>query len=136
VKAKGAEGDAAADADYVVARVGEILAFWNRTIERSTGEGRYDNVFDALEKIQKHYPGTEEAAAAGAKLKELKADPAVKAELDAWKKLEKLIEDAHEAKGDEKKLKAIRKKLEKFLESNGSSKAAKRAQQLIDALGK
>jgi hypothetical protein len=136
VKAGGAGGDAATDADYILARVGQFLTFWNRTVETATAEGRYDDVFDALEKIQKHYAGTDEATAAAEKEKTLRADPAVKTELDAWKKLDKLIENVQDAKGDAKKLKPIEKKLEKFLESYGSSKAAKRAQQVLDAVRK
>jgi hypothetical protein len=128
--------EAAADAEYVLTRVNDMVGFWKRTVDNATAEGRFDNVFDALGKIQKHYPGTEDATAAAAKEKELKADPAVAAELDAWKKLDKLVEDAQRAKGDEKKLKGVVRKLEKFLETNGSMKAAKQAEQLLRALKK
>jgi len=134
-KAKGGRG-VEEDADYILRRVAETLAFWNRTVETSSAEGQYGDVFDALGKIQKHCPGGEEATAAAAKEKELKADPAVLAELDAWKKLDRLIEESQRAEGDEKKLKAVAKKLEKFLEANGSSKAAKRARQVLSAVRK
>lgn len=132
----GGKREVEADADYVLSRANDMVAFWKRTIDNATAEGRYDNVLDALGKVQKHYAGSEEATAAAAKEKELKADPAVRAELDAWKKLDKLIEDAQRAAGDEKKLKAVAKKLEKFIEANGTSKAAKRAQQILGALRK
>ncbi len=132
-KGKG-DPEAAADADYVLSRVSDMVGFWKRTIDNGAAEGRYDKVFDALAKIQKHYPGTEDATAAAAKEKELKADPAVAAELDAWKKLDKLIEEAQRAKGDDRKQKSVAKKLQKFLDANGTAKAAKRAQQLLDAL--
>jgi len=135
-KADGRGDDVNGDADYILARVSQFLGFWNRTIETSTAEGRYADVFDALEKIQKHYAGTDEATAAAEKAKELKADPMVKAEMDAWKKLDKLIEDAQEAKGDAKKLKSIQKKLEKFLSAYPASKSAKRAQQVLEAISK
>lgn len=135
-KADGRGDDVNGDADYILARVSQFLTFWNRTIEKSTETGRYDDVLDALEKIQKHYPDTDEATAAAAKEKELKADPRVKAEMDAWKKLDKLIEDVPDAKGNERKLKSIQKKLEKFLSSYSTSKAAKRAQQVLDAISK
>lgn len=134
-KAQGGR-DVETDADYVLQRVSGTLAFWNRTVETASAEGQYGSVFDALGKIQKHFPGGEEATAAAAKEKELRADPAVARELGAWKKLDELIEDAQRAEGDGKKLKAVAKKLEKFLEANGSSKAAKRAQQLLAALKK
>lgn len=135
-KAAGGERDVTADADYILARVSQFLTFWNRTIEKSTESGRYDDVFDALGKIQKHYPGTDEATAAAEKEKELKSDPKVKIELDAWKKLDKLIEDAQEAKGDEKKMKPVQKKLEKFIDSYGPTKAAVRAQEFLASIRK
>lgn len=130
----GGDREAEADADYVLTRVNDMVAFWKRTIDTATADGRYDNVYDALAKIQKHYPGSEDATAAAAKEKELKADPAVQTEIDAWKKLDKLVADAQEAKGDEKQLKSVRKRLEKWLEANGTAKAAKRAQQVLAAL--
>ena len=77
-----------------------------------------------------------ESAEAAAREKQLRADPAVQKELDAWKKLEKLIADVQKAEGDAKKLKPVQKKLEKFIEANGDSKAAKRAQQVLDATRK
>jgi hypothetical protein len=132
----GGNREVEADADYVVSRVSATVAIWKRTIDGASTDGRYDRVFDALGKIQKHCPGTEEATAAAAKDKELKADPAVQADLEASKKLDKLVEDAQRAKGDDKKLKGVAKKLEKFIEANGTAKAAKRAQQLLDALRK
>jgi len=134
-KAKGGR-EVEADADYLVARVGEMVAFWKRTVDKGSEEGQYADVFDALGKIQKHYPGSEEATAAAAKEKELKAGLNVQRELDAWKKLDKLMDDAQRAGGDPKKLKPIQKKLEKFIEANGTAKAAKRAQQVLDALRK
>jgi len=135
-KAKGGGAEVDADADYILARVNQFLGFWNKTVETASADGRYDDVLDALEKIQKHYPGTDEATAAATKEKDLKADPTVKTELDAWKKLDKLIENVQDAKGDAKKLKPLQKKLESFLESYGSTKAAKRAQQVLDATRK
>jgi len=135
-KAKGGDADVTTDADYILARVNQFLSFWNKTVEQASAEGRYDDVLDALEKIQKHFPGTDEASLAATKEKELKADPTVKAELDAWKKLDKLIEGVRKAEGDPKKLKPIQKKLEKFIEQNGASKAAKRAQQVLDGTRK
>lgn len=132
----GGDREIDADADYVVQRIDETIAFWKTTIDKAAAEGQYGDVFDALERIQKHYPGTEEATAAAAKEKELKADPVVKREMDAWKALEKLIEQAQRAKGDERKLKSVAKKLEKFIEKYTTAKASKRAQQLLDALGK
>lgn len=132
----GGDREVDADADYVVQRVDETIVFWKGTIEKASAEGQYDDVFDALGKIQKHYPGTEEAAAAAAKEKELKADAVVKRELDAWKAFDKLVEQAQRAKGDEKKLKGVVKKLEKFIDKHTTAKASKRAQQLLDALRK
>jgi hypothetical protein len=133
-KAKGGGREVEADADYVLARVTATVASWNRTVEKGAEDGLYTEVFDALAKIQKHYPGTDEATAAAAKDKELKADPVVARELDAAKKLEKIMEDARRAEGDEKKLKGVAKKLEKFIEAYPTSKASKRAQQLLDGM--
>jgi hypothetical protein len=136
-KAKGAGNrEVEADADYLVLRVGEMVAFWKRTIDGATEAGRYGDVFDTLAKIRKHYPDSEEATAAEAKEKELKADPLVQREMDAWKKLEKIESDIQRAEGDEKKLKGITKKLESFVEKYPSAKAAKRAQQLLAAIAK
>jgi hypothetical protein len=130
-KAKGGRG-VEEDADYVLGRIADIVANWKQSAEKA-------DPLDALETlalIQKHYPGTEDATAAAAKEKALRADPAVKAELDAWKKLGKLIEAVQRAEGDPKKLKPIQKKLEKFIEAHGSMKAGKRAQQVLDATRK
>jgi len=131
-KAKGGRG-VEEDADYIVGRVNDIVAGWQQTAEKR--EDTLD-ALEALDMIQSHCPGTEEATAAAAKEKELRADPAVKAELDAWKKLDKLIESVRKAEGDAKKLKPIQKKLEKFIEANGTSKVAKRAQQVLDGTRK
>lgn len=132
----GDDREVEADADYILKRVDEMVAFWQGTVAKATEEAQYADVFDALDMIQKHYPGSEEAAAAAAQEKELKADPGVKRELDAWKALDKIIAQAQRAKGDERKLKTVARKLEKFIERYTTAKASKRAQQLLDALQK
>jgi len=132
-KAKGGRG-VEEDADYLLGRIAEIVGGWRETAAKESADKL--DILDALGLIQTHYPGTEEAAAAAAKEKELRADPGVQKELEAWKKLGKLIEDAQKAEGDPKKLKGIQKKFEKFIESNGGSKAAKRAEQVLRSLRK
>ena len=132
----GGDREVDADADYILKRVDEMIAFWKSAIEKATAEGQYADVFDLLDMIQKHYPGTEEATAAAAQEKELKADPGVKRELDAWKALDKIIDQARRAEGDERKLKSVVRKLEKFVEKYTTAKATKRAQQLLDSLQK
>jgi hypothetical protein len=120
------------DADYIAARVDEIVAAWKQAAEKAD----CIDAIDALARIQKHLPGTEDAKAAAAKEKEIRADPAAQTELAAWAKLEKIRADLERAEGDPKKLKPIRKKLEKLIETDGATKAAKSAQQLLDALRK
>jgi hypothetical protein len=125
-----AKGGVDEDADYIVGKIAEIVAGWKQSAEKG-------DALDALETlalIQGHYPGTDEAKAAAAREKELRADPAVQKELAAWKKLEKIRADIQRAAGDPKKLKPIRKKLEKLIEADGTTKAAKSAQQLLGTL--
>lgn len=130
-KAKGGRG-VEEDADFILGRIASIVGNWKQTAEKSDPL----DTLEVLDLIQEHYAGTEEATAAAAKEKELRADPAVKAELDAWKKLDKLISDVQRAQGDPKKLKPIQRKLEKFIEANGTTKAAKRAEQVLATIRK
>jgi len=129
-KAKG--GEVEQDADYIVARIDEIVAAWKQDAEK----GDCIDALDALGRIQQHYPGTEEAKAAAAKEKEIRADPAAQKELAAWKQLEKIRKDIQRAEGEEKKLKPVKKKLEKLIASDAGTKAAKEAQKLLGALNK
>ncbi|MCK6459604.1 MAG: hypothetical protein L6Q95_06875 [Planctomycetes bacterium] len=122
-----AKGGVDEDADYVIGRVADIVAGWSQTAEK----GEPLDKLEALALVQKHYPGTEEAKAAAAREKELKADPAVQKEIAAWNKLEKIRGEIRRAEGDPKKLKLIRRKLEKLIESDGTTRAAKAAQQLL-----
>ena len=131
-KAKGGR-DVEADADYILGRIQEFVASWKQASEQQ------DNPLDALEAlalIQEHLAGTDEATAAAAKEKELRADTKVKTELDAAKKLDKLIKSVRKAEGDERKLKPIRKKLMKFIETYSLTSTAKRAQQVLDSITK
>jgi hypothetical protein len=132
-KAKGGR-EVEADADYILGKIAEIVAAWQQDAAKADADPI--DVLESLAMIQKHYPGTVESAAAAASEKELRANPAVQKELDAWKKLDKLIADVKKAEGDPKKLKPIQKKIALFIEANGSSKAAKRAQQLLAATRK
>lgn len=131
VKAKGGR-EVEADADYVIGRIADIVAGWKQSAEKPGADPL--EMLETLGMIQKYYPGTVESADAAAREKQIRADPAVQKELDAWKKLDKLIADVQKAEGDAKKLKPIRKKLEKFIEANGESKAGKRAQQVLSGL--
>jgi hypothetical protein len=125
---------AVADAEYVLARVEAMRTAWTRRVENGTKAGLYLDVFDTLGKIQKHFPGTEEAQAAATKLAELKADPNVKRELKASKALDKLVQRKTKAGTSGKKLDAVRKKVEKFIKKYDGTKAAERAEMLRKAI--
>jgi len=127
-EAQKAKGGVDEDADYILGKIAEIVAGWQQSAEKG---GDALDALDSLALIQGHYPGTDEAKAAAAKEKELRADPAVQKELAAWKKLEKIRSEIQRAEGDPKKLKPIRKKLEKLIETDGTTKAAKSAQQIL-----
>lgn len=124
--------DVESDSAYILERIDGIVSMWKQTAE----QGAPLDQLEALGLIQEHCPGTEEAAAAATKEKELRADPKVKAELDAWKKLDKLVDAVRKAEGDAKKLKPVQKKLEKFIETYWSTTAAKRAQQILESTRK
>jgi hypothetical protein len=131
---EGAGREAVADAEYVLARVDTMRTAWKRRVENGTHAGRYLDVFDTLGKIQKHFPGTEDAQAAATKLAELKADPNVKLELKASKSLDKLVQQKTKAGSNGKKLDALRKKVEKFIRKHEGTKAAERAEMLRKAI--
>jgi len=128
--------EAKADAEYVLGRVAAQRDFWNGRVTKGTEAGLYEEVFDALEDLEKSFAGTEVATDAAAKLKELKADPAVKNELSLTKKLQRLKGDFQEAGSNEKKLDALEKKVQKFVDKNGDTKAGKRAGMLLEAVRK
>jgi len=130
----GAGREAVVDAEYVLARVEAVRTSWNCKVANRTRSGVYLDVFDALGKIQKHFPGTEEAQAAATKLAELKADPSVKLELKASKTLQKLSQQKIGAGRSGKKLDAVRKKVEKFMKTYDGTKAAERADLLRKAI--
>ncbi|MHC5049060.1 MAG: hypothetical protein ACYTGK_00435, partial [Planctomycetota bacterium] len=123
-----------ADAEYVLARVDAMRTAWKRKVENGTHAGLYPDVFDTLVKIQKHLPGTEEAQAAATKMAELKADPNVKLELKASKSLDKLVQQKAKAGANDKKLDALRKRVEKFIKKYEGTKAAERAELLRKAI--
>jgi outer membrane protein assembly factor BamD (BamD/ComL family) len=123
-----------ADADYLIGRIGDIVGAWKQSADNAATGGHYPDALDALNRIQQHYPGSDEATAAAAKVKELEADPLVQREMDAWKKLEKIQAEAQRAQGDKKKVAAAAKKLERFIAKYPSAKAAVRAQQLLESL--
>lgn len=130
----GAGRESVVDAEYVVARVATMRTAWNHKVESRAKAGLYLDVFDTLGKIQKHFPGTEEAQAAATKLAELKADPTVKLELKASKSLDKLVGQKAKAGKSGKKLDAVRKKVEKFITKYEGTKAAARAEMLRKAI--
>jgi hypothetical protein len=131
---EGAGREAVADAEYVLARVDAMRTAWKRKVENGTHAGLYPDVFDTLVKIQKHLPGTEEAQAAATKMAELKADPNVKLELKASKSLDKLVQQKAKAGANDKKLDALRKRVEKFIKKYEGTKAAERAELLRKAI--
>lgn len=131
---EGAGREAIADAEYVLGRVEAMRTAWKRRVESGVKSGLYLDVFDTLGKIQKHFAGTEEAQAATEKLAELKADPNVKLEIKASKALDKLVAQNAKAGSSEKKLDALRKKVERFMKKYEGTKAAERAEMLRKAI--
>jgi len=125
---------AVADAEYVLARVEAMRTAWTKKVENGAKAGVYLDVFDALGKIQKHFPGTEEAQTAATKLAELKADPNVKLELKASKSLDKLVQQKTKAGKSGKKLDSVRKRVESFIKKYEGTKAAERAEMLRKAI--
>jgi len=128
--------EAKADAEYVLGRVAAQRDYWNGRVTRGTEAGLYEQVFDALEDLEKCFAGTDTATDAAAKLKELKADPDVKNEVSLTKKLERLKGDLQEAGTNEKKLDALEKKVQKFVDKYGDTKTGKRAAMLLEAVRK
>jgi len=126
-----AEGEVKTDAEYVLRRVQDVVGYWKGAVEEAERDGLYDDAFDALESITKHYAGTDAATEAGDKLKTLKADKAVQNELKLAKQLEKYKKQYGDAVGDARKLKTCAKRVQKFIESNQGTKAAKRAEGLL-----
>ena len=125
---------AIADADHVLARVAKTRGYWKGRVEQGEKDGDYTPVFNALALLKKHFAGGEDATWAAGKEKALKADPAVKKERKAAKQLLKLWAGKQKAGRSEKKLKALLKKVEKFIARNEGTKTAERAKSLTSAI--
>ena len=122
------------DAEYVIARVDELLATWKKQVEMAEASASYNDAYDVLDMIKKHFAGSEDAKWAVEKKKALKADPEVKRELKAQKSLHKLFEEGEKAAKNSKKRAALIKKVEKFVNKWEGTKTAKRAESFLDSL--
>ncbi len=118
----------------VTARIDENVAYWTRQAERAEGHGNYDEALTCLARIEKHRPDTEEALAAAAKIKELKADKAIKKEVSAAGKYVRFREELSRTRGSDKKIAALVKKLERFVAKEAGTLSATRADRLLQRL--
>ena len=133
-KARDLAGERSGDIEYVSARIDAQLAYWRRQVERSLAAGDPAEALDCLKRIERHFAGTEEAAAAVDRLKELKADRSVLKEATAADNYVRLREELLRAKGRQKKIDALVKKAERFVERFAGTKGAERAARLVEAI--
>jgi len=122
------------DAQYVLDRVQATRDYWAREVQEGEAAGRYEQVFAALEKLQKHFDGGPAGEEAAARLKELKASADVKTELKAAKELDRLRADFSDAGTSERKLDDVARKLERFLKKYEGTKNAIRGERLLAAV--
>ena len=127
-------GDAADDAAYVVARAAAFLSYWQRQAGRASVARNLAEETACLEWIRKGFPDTDEATAAAARLKALKADAAAKKEVTAGKGYVRLRTEWVRAAEREKKIAALVKNLERFVKKSEGTKGAERAARMLDAI--
>jgi len=134
IKDQASDEQIISDAQYVLNRVQATRDFWKRQANEGEAAGLYEQVFDSLEKLEKHFDGGPAGEEAAARLKELKADAQVKVELKACKELDRLRGDFADAGTSERKLDDVARKLERFLQKYEGTKTAARAQRLLQAV--
>jgi len=98
-----------ADAKHLRSRCEAHAAFARRQAEKRLTSRDVPANVRLLDGLARTYAGMEIATWAAEKKREIQADPAARRELSAWQELEKIIERETKARGDRKKLEAVRK---------------------------
>lgn len=116
------------------ARVEKKRAYWLRLVGEGTADGRYDRVFDALDRLQEHFGKTQAGQKAEALERRLRKDPAVQRELKASRALERLRKGILAARHPAWKRDRLRTELERFITRYRDTKTAARARALLDTM--
>jgi hypothetical protein len=125
----------AADAAFLRERCEAVAAHRKQLVEEAVAEKSYGDALDDLSAIAKDFAGMEAAQWAGARQKELAADPAVAGEIKAWEAYSKAAEKEREAEGKEKKLGQARNAYKAIVKKYPGTRAAGLAQKALERLG-
>lgn len=134
-KGKLDEARTLAGADSAAAkRAAVLLGYWQRQAERATAAKCYGEASECLKRIDKHFGDAEEATAAAAQLKELKANKEVAKETSAAKAYAKLRQTLAKTGGKQKKIDALVKQADRAAKKKPSTVSVLRAARLAGDL--
>lgn len=120
-----------ADAKFLRGRCEAYGAWKQLMLQREIDAGRYPTVVPALEEFEKAFRGMPTGAWASETRRVLRKDPKVKAELEAWMRLEKAIEKEEKATYDRKKMKAVHKEYQAIIDKYPGTLAAQEARRRL-----
>lgn len=133
-KAAAAGDEAARDAQFLRERAAAYAAWRKRLVEKALEARDFAAAMEELEALPKTFAGMEVATWAGAKAKELAADPVAAKEIAAAQALVKARALEAKAEGKAKKLGPARGAYKAILKKYPGTKAAEQAQAALAAL--
>lgn len=121
-----------ADAEWIIRRVGEILARWQQQIAEAREARRFADALALLEKLADRFEGSAPGKAARRKAQELSKDADVKREIEASEALDELFR-RQGSKGGKARAE-LAKRLRKFAQERAGLWAADQALLLAEGL--
>jgi hypothetical protein len=128
------DAEVVADAEFLLEKIEALAAFRRKFAEKCIASKNYRLAMDELEGLKGDFGKHEVATWAKETLKGLESDDAVKVEIDAWSRLEKVRAMEQKAAGNERRLAAVKAAYRGIGEKYPGTRAANAAGEALERL--